>query len=309
MSGGPVLVTGATGRLGRSVLEALGARGVAGVRRREDERGYRRGAILVTSDGEVDRAALTGIAAVINCAGRVDGPGGEIEQANVAYPTALARAARQAGVARFVQVSSFSVFGRTEHIGPESPVAPADAYGRSKAAAEGALAALDAPGFRTLPLRLPFMFSADHPAHLGRLVATLRRLRVLPAPAGKPSRRSMMTYAGAADALVALADGANASGGAAAAADPRPLALDAIARAVEARLGTRIVILPVPGPVVTAVGAVAPGLANRLFRSSVLDERANLLFAPGPNGVEEEMHAYLDRLAGVRPSAGHPGGT
>ena len=301
MSDSRILVTGATGRLGRAVLATLGNRGIAGVRRREDGRD----AVLVTSDGEVDPAMLAGIAAIINCAGRVDD---EVEQANVAYPTALARAARSAGVARFVQVSSFSVFGRTEHIGPESPIAPADAYGRSKAAAEQALGALDTLGFRTLPLRLPFMFSADHPAHLGRLVAVIRRLRVLPTPAGKPSRRSMMTYAGAADALVALANAADAPIGPRAAADPRPLALVSIARAVKAHLGQRIAILPVPGPVVTVAGAIAPGLGNRLFRSSVLDGCANLLTTPGPHAVEGEMHAYLERLAAGRP-AGHHDGT
>ena len=304
MRGGRVLVTGATGRLGRALLAALGCRGVAGVRHQGDAPR----AILIGTDGTVDPVSLRGIGAIVNCAGRVDGSQAEVEQANVTYPTALARAARTAGVARFVQVSSFSVFGRTERIEADSPLAPVDAYGRSKVAAEQELTALNVPGFRTLTLRLPFMFSADHPAHLGRLVAVMRRLRVLPTPSGQPSRRSMITYAGAADTLIALADAASPPAGPVAAADPAPLPLLTIARAIEAILEQRITVLPVPRPAAVLLTFVAPGVASRLFQSSVLDDRVNLLQSSGSHSVEAEMHAYLRKLRAGR-SAGHNGQT
>lgn len=300
MSGGRVLVTGATGRLGRAVLAALGDRGVAGIRRQDNTQD----AILIGSDGTVDPVALCGIDTIINCAGRVYGTKDEVEQANVIYPTVLARIARTAGVARFVQVSSFSVFGRTERIEPDSALAPIDTYGRSKVAAERSLATLNTADFRTLPLRLPFMFSADHPAHLGRLVTVMRQLRVLPTIAGQPSRRSMITYAGAADALIALADTTSPVLYPLNVADPTPLALLTIARAIEATLEQRIVVLAVPRPVTVLLSVVAPGIANRLFHSSVLDKRANLLKDPDLHRVEAEMHAYLDALR-VGRSAGH----
>lgn len=291
-----ILVTGATGRLGKSVLATLGGRGVAGVRRR----GSVANGVLVTSDGVVDPTALDGFRAIINCAGRVDGAPDEIEQANVVYPVALARAARAAGVHRFVQVSSFSVFGRTERIDAASPIAPASSYGRSKLSAERALAELNTADFTTAALRLPFMFSAEHPALLGDLVSAMLRVRVLPVLPAKPSRRSMITYAGAAGALIALASSPDILDGALAAADPRPLELATVARAIRARLGRRVAIVPVPAPAAAIVGRIAPGIADRLFRSSVLDGVANILDDAGAHPVEAEMLKILDELAAAR---------
>ena len=61
MSKGRILVTGGNGRLGRAVLTALGARGVAGIRRRAlgDD------AVLIEGNGVVDPAALAGVTAIM----------------------------------------------------------------------------------------------------------------------------------------------------------------------------------------------------------------------------------------------------
>lgn len=294
------LVTGGNGRLGQAVLAALGERGIAGVRRRD----VMEGALLIGSGGAIAPDCLQGIDVIINCAGRVSGTAAAIEQANVGYATALARVGRAAGVRRFVQVSSFSVFGRTERIEPDSQIAPANPYGRSKAAAEQALIALATPGFEVVVLRLPFMFSAEHPALLGRLVDMLVRVRVLPSPAGAPSRRSMITYAGAAAALVSAADLPSTLAGLLTAADPVPLDLPTIARSIDTRLRKRILIMPVSATLTALVGRIAPATADRLFRSSVLASAANMLKGPAPRPVAAELDAYLDRLAAAGP-AGH----
>jgi hypothetical protein len=47
---------------------------------------------------------------------------------------------------------------------------------------------------------------------------------------------------------------------------------------------------------VAAIGVVAPGVATRLFRSSVLDASANLLDATAPFPVAAELHRYLELL-------------
>jgi UDP-glucose 4-epimerase len=273
------------------MLDLLGSRGRAAIRNptAPDD------ALVIGSDGAVDPAHLHGLDAIINCAGRVDGALSDIEQANVTYPIAVARAARAAGVPRFVQVSSFAVYGSVERIGPETPLYPASPYGRSKLEAERRLQDLATPDFRPLSLRLPFMFSAEDPALLGRLVAIMRRLGALPSPAGKLARRSMITYAGAAEALLRRAT-TDASPEVLAAADPRPLALTEIAQAVARELDRRITILNLPRPAVAAIGVVAPGVATRLFRSSVLDASANLLDATAPFPVAAELHRYLELL-------------
>jgi len=289
---GRVLVTGGNGRLGRAVLAALGDRGVAGVRGKGIN-----GAIAIDSAGTVDAARLAGIDAVINCAGRVSGSHADIEQANRLYAVAVARRARAAGVGRFVQVSSFSIYGDAERIDGESPPAPQTDYARSKFAAEHDLAELATPEFRVVSLRLPFMFSASEPALLGKLVTAMLRLRVLPVPRGSASRRSMITYGGAADALVTLATGPVAAEGVLVAADPQPLDIAALARTVRARLDTRIAIVPVPAFAARLARKVAPDMVDRLMRSSVLAPSANALAAGTNAPVAAEIETYL---AGIR---------
>lgn len=291
MTGG-ILVTGGNGRLGRTVLSLLGEHGVAGVRRPSEMPG----AVLVDANGKVDLPSLNGIAAIINCAGRVTGTTAEIEQANVTYPATLLRHAHAAGIPRFVQVSSFSVFGRVERIENDTPIVPESAYGRSKAEAERMLRALD-DADRVVALRLPFLFSAAEPALLGSLVKAMLKARMWPVLPGEPVRRSMITYGSAAEALIALALAADTPQAVQMAADPAPLALATVAAAVHERLGKRVVTLPVPRIAATLAQRIAPGVAERLFRSSVLASEANMLTDGGCRPVLAEVLAYLDRCA------------
>lgn len=290
MSEARVLVTGSDEQLGKAVLTALGPCGVAA---------------NPIGDGTIDPSALTGIEAIINCANRVTGTTEAIERMNVAFPTNLAQQARMAGVRRFVQVSSFSVYGRAEQIDAATPLLPLGDYGRSKLAAEQALLALDHADFRVSVLRLPFMFSAQEPEMLGRLVALMLRLRVLPSSAAKPCRRSMITYASAAATLIELAKWPDPSVEVCVAADPRPLDLTVVARLIDERLGRRIAILPIPEAAVLLVGRIAPAIADRLFRSSVLSPSANLLEGAGEHGVEAALMGYLDGLVAGRFTGQH----
>jgi len=290
---GRILVTGGNGRLGRTVLSLLGERGVAGVRRPETMPG----AVLVDADGEVDPPSLAGIAAIINCAGRVTGTAEQIEQANVTYPATLLLHARAAGIPRFVQVSSFSVFGRVERIDKSTPIAPASDYGRSKAKAERVLLALDDSAGQVAALRLPFLFSDAEPALLGSLVGAMVKAHVWPVLPGEPVRRSMITYGSAAEALIALSLAAETPPAVQMAADPAPLALATVAAAVRERLDKRVVMLPLPRIAAIVAQRLAPGVADRLFRSSVLAAEANMLTDGGCRQVRAEMLAYLDRLA------------
>lgn len=292
MSAGRILVTGASGRLGKATLALLGARGRAAFRAGPAARD----AIIIPSDGAVDPSHLQGIEAIINCAGRVEGSPAELDQANVTYPVTLARAARQAGVARFVQVSSFSIYGPVEHIGEGSLPAPTTLYGHSKVEAEGQLRNLRTPDFTPVALRLPFMFSVEHPALMGRLVDVMLRLGALPTRARETVRRSMISYDGAADALIRQSIAPEPAESAIAAADPQPLALKDIAQAIRESLGRRVLVLPVPEPIVSAVRRIAPSIATRLFTSNVLDASANALASGTPFPVAAELHRFLEHL-------------
>jgi nucleoside-diphosphate-sugar epimerase len=287
-----ILVNGARGHLGRAVVAQLGDAHVIIGTRRLDE--VRRGAIFIDSDGYVDPAALLHVGAIINCAGQVTGEEAQVTQANVDHPLSLARIAKAAGVARFVQVSSFSVYGHAQSIDGTTPIAPANHYGITKRAAEDALLSLADADFSVICVRLPFMFGADNPALMGSLIGGLRGLPVLPV-AAEPVRRSMLTYG---DAALALVDAAQAQRGVVSAvqcaADPIAFRFDMLARLMR-EAGLRPArLVPVPSLVSRAVVAIAPGVGRRLFASSVLDPASNSLSSRSlVRGIEAEIRSIL----------------
>jgi dTDP-4-dehydrorhamnose reductase len=139
----PILITGATGTLGRAFSKICAHRGLAHV---------------LTSRSDLDICDPDSIAAaldrhkpwaVINTAGFVrtweaEAKMDECFQANATGPELLAKACRRHGIP-FVTFSSDLVFdgklGRS-YVEPDEP-APACAYGRSKAEAEARLMAMD----------------------------------------------------------------------------------------------------------------------------------------------------------------------
>lgn len=289
-------MTGATTPLGEAVLATLGERGVAACDDPHIARRRPSGDIIVPQDGIVDPAALTGLSGIVNCMARTTGSADELARANVDYPLRLAASAKRAGISRFIQEGSVSVFGPIERIDPDSPIAPATDYARSRVAAEASLAALNGDGFATAVLRIPFLFSAMHPGALGRLIAAIMRSRILPIRATADAARSMMTYADAAELMVALALEERTPPPVAAAADPEPVVLARIAKAIAARTGRRILTLPVPEALVSIGRSIAPGPFNSLFRSSTLADAANLRGHGSPHPVGAEIDIYIARL-------------
>jgi 2-alkyl-3-oxoalkanoate reductase len=152
VGGVKVLVTGARGMLGGAVARALAARG-------DEVTVLQRGASgLPVREVRVDlgdpdaplEAALAGQDAVVHLAAKVDvvGPWRDYARTNVEGTRRLLAAARTAGVARFVHVSSPSVANAGEALigagaGPADPGGARGHYARSKALAEQAVLGLD----------------------------------------------------------------------------------------------------------------------------------------------------------------------
>lgn len=288
MSTRKVLVAGATGRLGRDVLRVLGARGVAATRRADGAE-----TVLVGPRGVADQTRLSGLSAVINCAGLARGNPEDMEAANVDFAVALAMQARSAGVPVFVQASSFSVYGQVERIFPESPVNPTSSYGRSKAGAEAAIGAMATRDFHPVAIRLPFMFSATDPGLIGTLIKAIERLHIVPLRARGPTLRSMLTYAGAAETLVAIADQNHPKASILAVADPQPFEMRQFAHKLKAAGMGRLVELPIPGALEDAGHALVPGFVGRILRSNMLTPEANFLSDDKGGWVDDEIDRLL----------------
>jgi len=146
-----VLLTGASGFVGRAVLDAAKQRGidVRPVFRSLDSAKRHPGAVLVPGlDGEVDWSqALQGVDVVIHSAARAHvmdeealDPLTEFRRVNVQGTSNIARQAAAAAVRRFVFISSIKVNGEKTLLGrpftAEDAPAPEDDYGLSKAEAE-----------------------------------------------------------------------------------------------------------------------------------------------------------------------------
>jgi UDP-glucose 4-epimerase len=172
-----VLITGATGRVGRFVTADLLAAGhaVTLLGRRRPEAfagaGWREWALG-------DEGPLPPADALVHCAldhrpglyrgGEGDDPEG-FRRRNVAGSLALARSARAAGAARFVFLSSRAVYGdaRAGVLDETDACVPETLYGQAKLEVEVGLAALAGPGFRPVSLRATGVYGrcagfADH---------------------------------------------------------------------------------------------------------------------------------------------------
>ncbi|MEZ0449732.1 NAD-dependent epimerase/dehydratase family protein [Cellulomonas sp. ICMP 17802] len=207
-----VLVTGASGMLGRAVAERLVADGhdVRTLQRSPSRvRGARDVAGSVTDPVAV-AAALDGREAVVHLAAKtsITGPLEQFEAVNVGGTRLLLDAAASAGVGRFVHVSSPSVahLGRSlagAGAGPADPEHARGHYARTKAAAELlALAADDPGGLRVIVVRPHVVWGPGDTQLVGRIVDRARagRLPVL----GDGAALIDTTYVdNAVDALVA----------------------------------------------------------------------------------------------------------
>lgn len=156
-----IAVTGAAGMLGASVVARLVADGteVVGVDLREPAPGGPAGGYrhLVgdVRDPAVLRVAFDCVDAVVHCAAALPSyPAAQIRSIVVDGSRAVLDAARTAGVARLVYISSTAVYGLPRQVPTpeEHPYAPVDPYSAAKADAERL-----AIGYRDAGLVLPVL--------------------------------------------------------------------------------------------------------------------------------------------------------
>ena len=260
-----VLVTGASGLLGRTAAELFVARGddVTVMQRRSAGLSCREVLGDVADPDAVGRA-VRGQDAVLHLAAKVDvvGPREQYERANVQGTAALVEAARAAGVGRFIQVSSPSVAhaGRPLSGAGADPADPASArghYSRTKAESELLALAADSADLAVLAVRPHLVWGPGDTQLVARLVSRARsgRLPVL----GDGAALIDTTYVDdAASALVAAVDacGPRAHGEAlvVSGGDPRPVAeiLERVCRAAGVPAPKR----RVPVPLALVVGSV-----------------------------------------------------
>lgn len=256
-----VLLTGATGFIGRHLTQALLREGYTVRAALRDERTLegdlgQRVERTVVGDigGSPDwRAALTGVDAVVHAAGIAHAGTGvateRYQQVNHAATLHLAHAAR-GRVGRFLLLSSVRAQSGPSSSRPLTEVDdphPTDDYGRSKLAAERGLAEID--DLPAAALRPVLVYGEGVRGNMGALIR-LARLPV-PLPFGSlTARRSVVAVETVADAVRHLLTGMDKAGqpltGPFIVADPEPIDVAGMIRALREGFGRGAGMIPFP---------------------------------------------------------------
>ena len=282
------LVTGAAGFVGRHLCRHL-CRHLAG--QEYDVRGSvragareRRDGIDYMASGEIDettdwRPLLEGVEAVVHAAGRVHvsrerapDPRAAFRRVNAAGTARLARQAAEAGVRRFVYLSSIKA-REVEQKGVDAP--GLDPYQISKYEGELALArAAEGSAMETVVLRPPLVYGPGAAANFALLARAVGAGWPLPL-ASIRNRRGFIYVGNLCDGIAACLTHENAAGRVFELSDGAPVSTPAFVRAIATALGRPARLVPCP-PGLLRLGAAMigrPATAERLIGDLVSDDR------------------------------------
>ena len=259
-----IALTGATGFIGRHLLEELPRRGYrirVLLRRPAEVPPGASGAVIgdIASPRNM-AAALRDVDAVVHSAGLAHAMSGRPEDdyraINTEATVGLARAAERAGVKRFVFLSSIRAqSGPTaDHVLTEEDApSPTEAYGRSKLAAEEGLAGL---GLDWVALRPVLVYGPGVKGNMAALIELARSRLPLPL-GGLRGRRSVLAVenlAAAVDAVLRVPDPIRRP---LIVADPDPVTVPEMVAALRAGLGRRPGLVPVPAGLLRAAARLS----------------------------------------------------
>jgi nucleoside-diphosphate-sugar epimerase len=300
-----VLVTGASGFIGRPLVAALDGAGYAvraAVRERRGQ-GFPSGVEVVALPdlaAPIDWSALVGgMGAVVHLAGIAhvgsDIPESAYDHVNHLASADLARASATAGVRRFVFMSSIRAQTGAVADHPLSEAddpRPTDAYGRSKLAAEAAVLASGVP---CTILRPVLVYG---PGVKGNL-ASLLRLAALPIPMPfrrLTNRRSMLALCNLIAAVRFALEDAHAANQTFIVSDPDALSVAETISILRAAIGRNPALLAVPpGLLSLLLGLIGQRASFERLAGTLIAEPTTLLAAGWRPLVETK--AALGKMA------------
>jgi len=312
---GRVLVTGASGFVGRMLCLELVRRGFpvrAAVRDAcagalpDGVECIAIGSIAPDTDWS---AALDGVSIVIHLAARVHvmddratDPLAEFRKVNAEGSERLARQAAANGVKRLVFVSSIKVNGEMTEgeakFSESDPAAPEDAYGRSKWEGEQALwRVARETGLEGVVVRPPLVYGPAVKGNFASLLGVLRRRLPLPL-ASVRNRRSLIYVGNLVDALIRCATHSAAAMQTYLVCDGDDLSTSDLLRRLGQTMGKPALLLPFPTGVLRLAGKVTGKSAaiGRLLGSLRVDDRKirrELGWTP-PYSVAEGFRATVE---------------
>ncbi|MFI8747737.1 UDP-glucose 4-epimerase family protein [Pseudomonas sp. NPDC077186] len=303
-----LLLTGGTGFIGQALIKRLLRDGcyqpVAAVRRPPADvpSGAHSVQVDELSENTDWAAALVGAKVVIHAAARAhvlnetaDDPLAEFRAVNVSGTLALAQQAAQAGVKRFIFISSIGVNGnQSSHpFTVDDLPNPTEPYAVSKYEAELGLSQLSAKtGMEVVIIRPPLVYGPNAPGNFGRLIKAVSK--GLPLPLGAiRNQRSLVALDNLVDLIVTCIDHPAAANQTFLVSDGEDLSTTELLRRMAAALGKPARLLPVPSwlleTAATMLGKQA--LSQRLCGSLQVDigKTRELLDWTPPVSVDEAL--------------------
>lgn len=282
-----ILLTGASGFVGRAVWQALRQCGLAvrPVFRSQAsvlaaECPADEAAVVPTLDGATEwTQALAGMDVVVHCAARAHvmrdeavEPLVEYRRVNVGGTLHLARQAAAAGVRRFVFISSIGVNGNISRnpFTANDDAHPAEPYAQSKWEAEQGLWGIQQEtGMEIVIIRPPLVYGPNAPGNFGSLVRWLKRGIPLPLGAVR-NQRSLVGIDNLVDLILRCVEHSAAANQVFLAGDGEDLSTTDLLRRTAAAIGAPNRLVPVPMWLLNLVarllrkGAVAQRLLGSL---------------------------------------------
>ena len=256
-----VLLTGASGFVGKGVLRRLIANGneVTTTSRRvwNDAPSFSSHCTVDSIHGNTDWSiAVRGQKTVVHCAARVHvmndsakNPLEEFRAVNFHGTLNLARQAVEAGARRFIFISSIGVNGAETFDLPfnsDDAVAPHSYYSLSKYEAEvGLLQLAEKMGLEIVIIRPPLIYGMNAPGNFGSLMRWIRR--GLPLPLGAiHNQRSFVALDNLVDLIATCINHPNAANQIFLASDGEDLSTTLLLRRMGQALGKPARLIPVP---------------------------------------------------------------
>lgn len=306
-----VLVTGASGFIGRALVAELHARGrqvISAVRAASSNRSNE---VVVGEIGpQTDWSGIMrDVEVIVHAAGRAHVPReaandvlSEFRRVNVEGSRRLALQAAEFGAKRIVFISSIGVMGNdTDGRAPfsvDDVPAPKEHYAVSKLEAEIALRQVaDQASIEVVVVRPPLVYGAMAPGNFARLLRLIRSGWPLPFGAVE-NCRSFVSLGNLVDLLVRCADMPIAAGQTFLAADGQDISTPELLRKLAAAMGQPIRLIPVPVSVLRLAGRVSGRRdeLERLICSLRIDIRhtcETLDWIP-PLDLEESLRRAVD---------------